>query len=141
MSYRVRTPRPRWRVWPWPALTLAGVLVIVVAAVIGATANSEPTGEATPTASPTPTPPQPVPSNPRSKFGTGLVVVGIDIRPGTYRTAGPSGTPGCYWSRYTTGGISMIDNGVISGAGTITVNAGEMIETAGCRPWRWQSAS
>lgn len=55
-------------------------------------------------------------------IGPGVHVVGVDIEPGTYRTAGPadSAFPMCYWGRLsdTSGEFdAVITNGLPQGAG------------------------
>jgi len=137
MTEPTRANRTGWRVGPWPALTILGVLGLLTAVIVSATMNAEPSGlrtSATGATSPNPTttnPPQPL-----TTFGHGLIVAGVDVLPGTYRTPGPIGTGNCYWSRYSANGARLLDNGVTGSAGTITLNAGELVETAGCRPWR-----
>jgi hypothetical protein len=128
-------------------LTVAGVLITAVAALVGTAARSEKTAEPptpvtvtateyrTTTVNVTVTV-EPPPATPATALLDGLHEVGVEVQPGIYQTTGPSGTNagGCYWTRTTTAG-GIIDNGVISGPGTLTVNANELVETAGCQPW------
>jgi hypothetical protein len=143
------TSQRRWPVWPWVVLTVAGVAVTAVAAVVGTAASSEqgadePPQRVTVTATQfqtttvnvtiTVTPP---PAVPATALLDGIHRVGVEVEPGIYQTTGPSGTNsgGCYWTRTdTTGGI--IDNGVITGPGTLTIGPNELVETAGCQPWQ-----
>lgn len=140
-------PGHRWPLWPWLVLTVAGVVVTAVAAIVGTIARDEPqeTAPATPTrvtvtqfetATVTVTVTA-SPSGPLAEFRDGLFEVGVDVQPGTYRTDGPDGSNegGCYWSR-TDGAGEVIDNGVVNEPGTVTVAAGESIDTAGCLVWR-----
>ena len=140
--------QPRWPLWPWVVLTACGVIVTAVAAIVGTAANSERTSEQPP-ARVTVTATQfqtttvkvtitvaPPPDEPGKALLDGLHRVGVEVEPGVYQTIGPSGTNagGCYWTRTDNVG-RVIDNGVISGPGTLTVNADELVETAGCQPW------
>ncbi|WP_345564465.1 hypothetical protein [Nonomuraea rosea] len=65
------------------------------------------------------------------------MLVGTDIQPGTYRTAGP--TPGfsmCFWARMrgTTGDV--IATGMPTGAATVTIQATDKaFQTGGCAEW------
>lgn len=140
-------PRHRWPLWPWLVLTVAGVVVTVVAAIVGTVARGEPE-EAAPTTPTrvtvtvfeTATVTKTVtvsPSGPLAEFRDGLFEVGVDVQPGTYRTDGPDGSNagGCYWSRTDATG-DLIANGVVNQPGTVTIAAGETIDTAGCLAWR-----
>lgn len=71
-------------------------------------------------------------------FGPGTYVVGKDIKPGTYKTAGPADSL-CYWARNkdTTGDAgSIIANGVPQGPATVTIKSTDgAFETSGCKNW------
>jgi hypothetical protein len=100
--------------------TVAGPTVTATATVAG------PTTTATVTATPTKviatrilthtvtyTPPPP------AQFGEGTYVVGTDIKPGTYKTAG---SPGCYWARLSSLNTSdILDNSNSTGVQTVQV--------------------
>jgi hypothetical protein len=143
------TSQPKWPLWPWVVLTVAGLLITAVAAVVGTAVNSESAADQPPvrvtvtateirtsTISVTVTVPAP-PDQPGKALLDGIHRVGAEVEPGVYQTTGPSGTNagGCYWTR-TDGEGGLIDNGVISGPGTLTINANELVETAGCQPWQ-----
>jgi hypothetical protein len=143
------TSQPRWPLWPWVVLTGSGVLITAVAAVVGTAANSASGGESQPervtvtatqfqttTVKITVTVPPP-PDQPAKALLDGLHRVGIEVEAGVYQTTGPSGTNegGCYWTRTDSGG-RVIDNGVITGPGTLTIQQSELVETAGCQPWQ-----
>lgn len=143
------TPQPRWPLWPWAVLTAAGVTITAVAAIVG-TATSDESGAGQATTAITVTATQlvtttvkvtvtvtPPPDQPATALLDGIHKVGIEVEPGIYQTTGPSGTNagGCYWTRTDSGG-GVIDNGVVNGPGTITVNTNELVETAGCQPWQ-----
>ena len=143
------TSQPRWPLWPWVVLTVAGVAITAVAAVVGTAVNNERTADAPPTrvtvtatefrtstVSATVTVPAP-PADPGKALLDGLHRVGPEVEPGIYQTTGPSGTNagGCYWTRTDTAG-GLIDNGVTTGPGTLTIRPNELVETAGCQPWQ-----
>lgn len=72
----------------------------------------------------------------------GTYLVGTDIAPGTYHTAGPDGSsvvPMCYWARTkdTSGGLgSIIANHISHGPDTVTVRASDnAIEFNGGCSW------
>lgn len=143
------TSQPKWPLWPWVVLTASGVIVTAVAAIVGTAANSERNAEELPTrvtvtatqfqtstVSVTVTVPPP-PDQPAKALLDGLHHVGPEVEAGVYQTTGPSGTNagGCYWTRTDLDG-GIIDNGVLDGPGTMTVNTDELVETAGCQPWQ-----
>jgi hypothetical protein len=143
------TSQHRWPLWPWLVLTVAGVVVTAVAAIVGTAARSDSETEPaaprvtvtatqfetrTITATVTVAPP---PATPATILLDGIHTVGVEVAPGIYQTTGPSGTNagGCYWTRTDVGG-GIIDNGVVTGPGTLRVNPNELVETAGCQPWQ-----
>jgi hypothetical protein len=68
--------------------------------------------------------------------GTGVFLVGKEVRPGTYRT---SGGATCYWARLraTDGTLeSIIANGVPSAQAVVTIQASDKaFDTANCGVW------
>jgi len=139
----------RWPMWPWLVLTVAGVVVTVVAAIVGTAASTDP-GANSPLARITVTATQfqtstvrvtvtvaPPPDVPATTLLDGIHTVGVEVEPGIYQTTGPSGTNagGCYWTR-SDGESGVIENGVITGPGTLTIALNELVETAGCQPWQ-----
>ncbi|GAA3145852.1 hypothetical protein ACFQ0X_37505 [Streptomyces rectiviolaceus] len=73
--------------------------------------------------------------------GDGTFVVGAEIKPGTYRTAGPADNiiDNCYWARLksTSGDVGdIIANGNTKGPATVTVSPGDKaFQTTGCKDW------
>ncbi|WP_431908768.1 hypothetical protein [Nonomuraea jabiensis] len=65
------------------------------------------------------------------------LVVGTDIQPGTYRTAGPTaGIPMCYWARLRSATGGEIASGMPAGPATVTIVATDKaFRTAGCAEW------
>ncbi|MFE7193938.1 hypothetical protein [Kitasatospora sp. NPDC057541] len=73
--------------------------------------------------------------------GSGTFLVGTDIRPGTYRTAGPAGGVArmCYWERARSadGDLdSIIANENLTGQGVVTIKKSDVVfKTQGCQSW------
>jgi hypothetical protein len=145
----VPTSKPRWPLWPWVVMTATGLAITAGAAVVGTAVDSERAADQPPTrvtvtaiefqtttVNVTVTVPSP-PETPGTALLDGLHRVGPEVEPGIYQTTGPSGTNtgGCYWTRTDTSG-GLIANGVITGPGTLTIRPEELVETAGCQPWR-----
>ena len=82
------------------------------------------------------------PGLPTTIGGDGQYLAGEDIKPGTYKTAGPEDDNfglGCYWARLknSSGEFSaIIANGNITGQSRVTVRKGEYFETKGCLKWK-----
>ncbi|MGW6291118.1 hypothetical protein [Streptomyces sp. NPDC055058] len=79
------------------------------------------------------------PGPPSSFSGEGEYLVGDDIRPGTYKTAGPDGDFGCYWERAKDASgefESIIANNNLNGPGRVTLNKGEYFKTNRCEEWK-----
>lgn len=103
-------------------------------------ATPEPTSIRTPrpTAKPKPTP-KSTPVGPLTTFGPGTYVVGTDILPGTYRSAGPTSDLFCYWARLkdTSGDMSaIVANDNTSGPTTVTISPSDgAFTTSRCQEW------
>lgn len=70
----------------------------------------------------------------RSRIGEGTFAVGVDVRPGIYRTGG--GATACYWARLRGGSSDdIIENSLGTGGTVATLEAGEWFETSGCDTW------
>ncbi|MEV4801402.1 hypothetical protein AB0K18_15455 [Nonomuraea sp. NPDC049421] len=76
---------------------------------------------------------------PRTAFpGDGQYLVGEDIKPGTYKTAGADGA-NCYWARLKNASgefTSIIANGNVRGQTRVALKKGEFFETSGCQDWK-----
>ncbi|MFE7759751.1 hypothetical protein [Streptomyces sp. NPDC057429] len=60
------------------------------------------------------------------------------MKAGTYKTAGPAGSFGCYWERASNAGgefDAIIANGNLDGSGRVTVNEGEVFKSTRCQEW------
>jgi hypothetical protein len=84
-----------------------------------------------------------VAASPASTISDGTYVVGVDIQPGTYRTAGPSEDAvikTCIWSRRsdTSGEFkSVIATNIAQGPTTVTIKPTDgAFESRGCSPWQ-----
>lgn len=142
-------PERRWPLWPWLVLTLAGVAITATAAIVGSliSTDSDATVIGTPTtvtvtevqvlpSTVTNTVTATMPPGLATRFDDGLFDVGVDVVPGTFRTAGPDGSnaSGCYWSHIGPSG-DVIANGVLQEPGTVTMSDGDRFDTTGCQPW------
>lgn len=69
-------------------------------------------------------------------FGSGLHEVGIDIKPGKYKTSGPNGenSAGCYYAWKTSFGsdADIIDNELTKGKATVVLKKGQYFEVDSC---------
>lgn len=144
----------QWSGWPWVAAGMAALALVMLIAVVAGTSARETASAAQPeplvaetvtsvvtktktetvtvTSEVTVTPPPP--PGPAVEFTEGALEVGVDVQPGKYKSAGPAGGL-CYWARKSNDGTKIIDNGIVEGPGTITIRAGELIETTGCQTW------
>lgn len=141
--------------------TLAVVLGLIIGAVIGSNAGDDsdsksstpaPTETVTATETrtetevaspPTPAEPEQPTQRPTDEIpGDGTFLFGEDIKPGTYRAAGPadSAIPNCYWARLsgTSGELDeIIANGNTAGPATVTISSSDRaFQTTGCETWK-----
>jgi putative ABC transport system ATP-binding protein len=73
----------------------------------------------------------------------GVYVVGVDIQPGIYHTAGASPCCQCYYALLSsTNTKDVIDNNSVTGQATITVGARvKAVQVSSCKPWQKASAA
>lgn len=108
---------------------------------IGGAASVNTASPALPAAAPVVTLPVGAPSQSTDGIGDGTYVVGTDIQPGTYRTAGPRPgmMPMCIWQRLanTTGDMNAVTASDISnGPTTVTINESDgAFKSTGCATW------
>lgn len=63
----------------------------------------------------------------------GTYEVGVDIRPGKYKSAGGES---CYWARIADDEGEIIDNALGKGPKVVTIKKGDYaFETSGCKDW------
>ncbi|MEW9551356.1 hypothetical protein [Nonomuraea sp. NPDC050783] len=70
--------------------------------------------------------------------GDGQYLVGEDVKPGTYKTAGADGS-GCYWARLkdASGELdAIIANDNVQGQTRVALKKGEFFDTSGCQDWK-----
>ncbi|WCD89295.1 hypothetical protein KPP03845_105714 [Streptomyces xanthophaeus] len=137
-------PRRRRR---WKGLLTHGAAAVVgllLGVGIGA-AGTEPDGKTPGRPAVTASPVERASSgNPRDQFaGDGTFLVGQDLRPGTYRSAGPADRGAlsqCYWARLsnTSGDLAaVVANGIAHGPAVVTVGpADKAFDTKGCQAWK-----
>lgn len=107
---------------------------------VTATANGSATTVTATTSGPT-NPAAPPSSASAGIPGDGTFAVGTDIKPGTYRTAGPtpSGAANCYWERDKD--LSGTLDSIIANADTVGPAIVQILptdvafKTSGCQPW------
>ncbi|WP_199178180.1 hypothetical protein [Mycobacterium hubeiense] len=83
--------------------------------------------------------PPPPPEPPKTTMDhDGVYVVGTDIEPGTYTSAGPVDDDVCYWKRMgDLHGDAIIDNAMTKKPQTVLVDATDKaFKTDGCQPWQ-----
>ncbi|MFB7605352.1 hypothetical protein [Streptomyces gardneri] len=89
---------------------------------------------------PDPTPPPAEETGPADHFpGDGEYLVGEDIEAGTYRSAGPADSFGCYWARLKDASgefEAIIANNNLQGPGRVTLKKGEYFQTQRCQEWK-----
>ncbi|WP_244258106.1 hypothetical protein [Streptomyces sp. Tu 2975] len=110
------------------------------AATATVTAEAEPAPTVTETVTATPEPPKKaeLPGPATSFEGDGEYLVGTDIKPGTYKTAGSDGEFGCYWARLKDASgefDAIIANNNLKGPGRVNLNKGEYFQTQRCAEW------
>lgn len=138
------SPRPAERRRAWFGVRV-GLLVLGVAALTGACGQGAQAGQAlagaaTPAASAQAAPAAP---DPAAGIGPGEWLVGVDVEPGTYRSAGPvEDGDYCMWSRKDAAGVGPLDNILASdgsydaGQMLVTIEPTDVVfRTKGCSPF------
>lgn len=66
--------------------------------------------------------------------GNGTYEVGVDIKPGTYKS-GPD-NENCYWARLKADGADIIDNDISAGQSIVTIQKSDkFFKSSGCNEW------
>lgn len=103
-------------------------------------APGPPPGPVDPAPAPAPAAPQGAPAPVASGVidHDGLFMVGTDIQPGNYASAGPVEGGTCYWKRMgDLHGGEIIDNAFSKKPQVITIEATDKaFKTSGCQPWQ-----
>ncbi|WP_454790317.1 hypothetical protein [Mycolicibacterium lutetiense] len=127
---------------PMKAVILAAALVVSAGGAFSGIASADPDAPA-PVPAPGP-PPGPAEAAPAAPAGSkaidhdGLFMVGTDIQPGNYASAGPVEGGTCYWKRMADlHGGDIIDNAFSKKPQVITIEATDKaFKTSGCQPWQ-----
>ncbi|MEV0674737.1 hypothetical protein [Mycobacterium sp. NPDC050441] len=137
---------------PMKAVILAAALVVSAGGAFSGIASADPDAPApVPAPGPPPgpvqapgPPPGPAEAAPAAPAAgkaidhDGLFVVGTDIQPGNYATAGPVEGGTCYWKRMADlHGGDIIDNAFSKKPQVVTIDATDKaFKTSGCQPWQ-----
>ncbi|MCW2690232.1 MAG: conserved rane protein [Mycobacterium sp.] len=83
-------------------------------------------------------PPPPAPGPKATIDSSGTFLVGTDIVPGTYSTAGPVGDGTCYWKRLgSINGSDIIDSAMSSKPQVVQIDPSDKaFKTDGCQAWQ-----
>ena len=123
---------------------LAVVVIIgIVAVATGSKTATTSSGSSNPTVASTARAAAPVaakPKGPATSFsGDGDYQVGVDIKAGTYRSAGPGSDGLCYWERDSNASgdpSAIIDNDTPTGSAIVTIEPSDKyFKTSGCQEW------
>lgn len=122
-------------------LTGAGAVALIVGVSV-ANSGSDAPGHAVVVESPAKPVKPSEPTGPASSFRNGTFKVGVDIKAGTYKTAGSTSKISgdyCYWQRArdASGELgSIIANDFSTGPNRATVKTGEVFHTTGDCNWK-----
>ena len=136
-------------------MIITGVIALGVGVVIGSsgddtattakpnatvTVTETPKAESAPSATKAPETKKATELNSKSTMDEGTYEIGVDAKPGRYKTQVPESSPGCYWARMKddSGGLSSIianDNVSPGALVSITVKQGEFFKSDGCGTW------
>jgi hypothetical protein len=156
-------PKPKLFGWPTVIITavvafsLGGITAVVALSLIGifvgsgndiattpaptATVTATETAEAeSATASKAPAAKKTTEPEPGSTMNEGTYEIGVDAKPGRYKTRVPQDSAGCYWEKMKddSGGFnSLIANGEVNPGGrvSITLKRGEFFNSEDCGTW------
>ena len=135
----------------WPTVIITAVAALSLGGIIGNIGDTAPTAE--PSATATASEPKSAPSASKapeakktsepvaeSTMGEGTYQIGVDAKPGRYKTQVPQDSGNCYWARMKDdrGGLDSIiaNDNVNAGARvSITVKQGEFFNSNGCGTW------
>ncbi|SER92462.1 hypothetical protein SAMN04488583_0204 [Mycobacterium sp. 88mf] len=137
---------------PMRAVIFAAALVVSAGGAFSGIAGADPDAPAPiPAPGPPPGPVEPAPADPAAPAAPaaapvagkaidhdGLFMVGTDIQPGNYASAGPVEGGTCYWKRMADlHGGDIIDNAFTKKPQVITIEATDKaFKTSGCQPWQ-----
>ncbi len=139
----------------WPTLIITAVVALGLGGIIGGSGDgtattAEPSATATaskpaeeksaPSASKAPEAKKTTEPVAKSTIGEGTYQIGVDAKPGRYKTQVPQDSGNCYWERTKddSGDMDSIianDNVNPGARASITVNSGEFFKSSGCGTW------
>jgi hypothetical protein len=138
----------------WPTVIITAVAALSLGGIIGNIGDTAPTAEpsatataskpaeakAAPSASKAPEAKKTTEPVADSTMGEGTYQIGVDAKPGRYKTQVPQDSANCYWQRTTddSGDMDSIianDNLNPGARASITVNSGEFFKSSGCGTW------
>ncbi len=119
----------------WVLLAVGGVIAAGPALADPASPGPVPGPAPGPVASgPAPGPPSSGPATAIARDG--LYVVGSQIAPGVYASAGPVAGTSCYWKRVGAGD-AILDNALTAQPQVVQIEATDVaFKTRGCQPWQ-----
>ena len=138
----------------WPTVIITAVAALSLGGIIGNVGDTAPTAEpsataiaskpaeakSAPSASKAPEAKKTTEPVAESTIGEGTYEIGVDAKPGRYKTTVPQNSSGCYWERTKddSGDMDSIianDNVNPGARASITVNSGEFFKSSGCGTW------
>ncbi|WP_026256047.1 hypothetical protein [Mycobacterium sp. 155] len=124
---------------PMRAAILAATLAAAGAGMFSGVATADPAAPNPPAPPVAPDPntsPAPAGALATSIDHDGTFVVGKDIAPGTYASAGPVGDGACYWKRIGDDQNPIIDNAMTKKPQTVAIEpTDKAFKTSGCQAW------
>lgn len=133
---------------PIKTTILAAAVVLTAAGLFSGVASADPPAPIPPAPGPAPGPGQP-PADPAAPATAaaapgvtmdhdGIFIVGTDIQPGTYASAGPVADGTCYWKRMADlHGGDIIDNALTKKPQAVLIDpTDKAFKTSGCQPWQ-----
>jgi len=153
----VQQPPKKAKRFGWPTVIITAVVALSLGGIVGGsgdgtatTAEPNPTvtvsqtvtgtAEAKP-ASKAPSPKKTTEPGPERTMEEGTYEIGVDAKPGRYKTRVPEDSSGCYWEKLKddSGGLnSVIANGEVNAGGrvSITLKHGQFFMSEDCGTWK-----
>jgi hypothetical protein len=116
----------------------AAMLILMGWGATAGVASADPPGPPPgPPAPPGPPPGPPAGPGPKTVIDhDGMYIVGTDVVPGTYSSAGPVNGGTCYWKRLSSPNNDVIDNAMTKKPQVVQIDpTDKAFKTDGCQPW------
>jgi hypothetical protein len=116
----------------------AFIVLVIVGVVVSGGKTATDASVATGTASANPAPGKSATARHAQSWGDGTYEVGVDIKPGKYRSPGQTEeAPECYWARLkSSNDIDIISNNASSGPQIVVIKpTDKYFLSTGCQPW------